>query len=317
MPSLADDSPHDWLWAHFDTAYASRHDPDGPPDGTWHVSLPALLRHDPNPLRAEFSRLRALDVPGPTAASYLVGWYAGSVAESVGIGLAAGRVGCALDPGTLRWEVHPSGWPLSLRADVRATVAVDHPWASRPDVEMVATPSDVARWAARSLVVAVTPIVDACHQLARVGRIGLWNEVADALGMVLAYQHDLETDADAIDVLAAAVNTPGVPWRARPRLWFVDAPPLGRLLVAQKGGCCLAYHEADADEPADEGELDDYHRQYLAAFPRAAAEPHYCTTCSLRDPDDCAARQVFWARHHAPGHRHGERLTEEQVTGPT
>src|SRR5688572_7314101 len=99
MPSLADDSPHDWLWAHLDTAYAPRQDPDGPPDGTWQVTLPALLGRGPDLLRAEFARLRALDVPGPTAASYLVGWYAGSVAESVGIGLAAGRVGCALDPG--------------------------------------------------------------------------------------------------------------------------------------------------------------------------------------------------------------------------
>jgi hypothetical protein len=298
---LADGSLDDWLWGHVDAGFATHQDPDGPPEGVRPVGLRELVDGDRAPLRAEFARLTGLAVPGPTAACYLAGWYAGSVATTVGIGLAAGRVGCALDPRSLRWTVHPSGWVLHIRGDVRATVAEDHPWATRPDVDVVPTPSDVARAAARALVATVTPIVDACHGLARVGLIGLWNEVADALGMVLAYQHDLVADDDAIRVLTDAVDTPGMPWRARPRLWFVDAEPAGRLHVAQKGGCCLAYKEPDADEPVDEGELDDYHRRYLAAFPQPRTTPHYCSTCSFRDPDDCAARQVFWSRHHAPG----------------
>ena len=75
---------------------------------------------------------------------------------------------------------------------------------------------------------------------------GLWNEVGDALGLVLVYQSQLDTTDERVALLERAVATRGVPWRALPKLWFIDGGDVGRLHVGQKGGCCLAYTEPGA-----------------------------------------------------------------------
>jgi hypothetical protein len=49
------------------------------------------------------------------------------------------------------------------------------------------------------------------------------------------------------------VRVVGVPWRAMPSLRFVDSAVVGPILVAQKGGCCLAskVDQAATAEPED------------------------------------------------------------------
>lgn len=49
----------------------------------------------------------------------------------------------------------------------------------------------------------------------------------------------------------------------------------------------------------DDGEMDAYRAAYLARFPSANGCPRYCSTCPFRDPDDSAARQIFWHEHQA------------------
>jgi hypothetical protein len=139
-----------------------------------------------------------------------------------------------------------------------------------------------------ALVAATTPLVDACHRLAPIGRVGLWNEVGDLLG--LAVDEGGRADEAARRLLAAAVAVPGTPWRATPALRVVDDEVLGPTVVRRKGGCCLAY-KCDHD---DSDATDPDHVAYVARFGDEA--PHYCNTCKFRDHDDSAARQLFWRR---------------------
>ncbi len=120
------------------------------------------------------------------------------------------------------------------------------------------------------LVEVLTPVIDACHDLGRTGRTGLWNEVADGLGLSVAHHPDIPAHSDVIDTLVRAVRTPGVPWRATPTLRIVDSAG-GPVYVGQKGGCCLAY---------------------TCAGP--PGEPRYWTTCKFRAPADSEQRQLFW-----------------------
>ena len=104
------------------------------------------------------------------AATYLVGWYASSLAELVGLGLASSMAAIEIAPASARWRVHALGWAVGVEADFTVTVAADHPWACHPDVTVVASELHVAALAARGLAEAVRPIVEACRALTRVGR---------------------------------------------------------------------------------------------------------------------------------------------------
>ena len=145
-------------------------------------------------------------------------------------------------------------------------------------------------------------MIDACHDLGRTGRTGLWNEVADGLGLSVAHHPDIPARSDVIETLVRAVRTPGVPWRATPTLRIVDSAG-GPVYIGQKGGCCLAYtcpDDTDTDtdrrraDDHDDAELDGDHRAYLERFPEQPGEPRYCTTCKFRDPADSEQRQLFW-----------------------
>lgn len=157
---------------------------------------------------------------------------------------------------------------------------------------MVPDDATVLKRSVASLVALATPIVEVCRSLAKVGRAGLWNEVADDLGMALAHQVRVPVDDDMIAALGAALAQPDTPWTKTPRLAFAPSDHLGRAHIAQKGGCCLAY-TGHLEEP-DPAELDEDHRAYLERFPRQPDQPRYCSTCTFRNFEDCTDRQLYW-----------------------
>lgn len=297
--------PATWLGTHLGARYdeweaeAALH-----PDAAVGVATIAdLVAGNAAPIGAAHRRIVDRGTPPQAAATYLAEWYAGAIAGAVGYGLATAGAGFVLDPtgagpGVLL-HLHPDGWPFRVELPAAALVLADHPWAGLEDVEVEADARQLLARTVGGLVAAVAPLVEACHGLARVGVVGLWNEVADALGKAVAFQHAIDPTPTMVAVLDAACRVPGVPWRARPRLGFAESARLGAVHVAQKGGCCLAYtgpllEEVDADDPT----LEPYHRAYLARFPDDPEQPHYCSTCSFRDAADCDARQVFWHEHH-------------------
>jgi hypothetical protein len=264
------------------------------------VPLPELLADDAAVLRSIHTRLTADGTPAPAAASYLADWFAGMVAGTVGYSLATAGAGLLVDGADLGFHLHPDGWPIRLDLQAAALVLADHPWAASVRTEVVGSAAELLERTVQRLVDATAPIIHALHGTARVGLAGLWNEVGDALGATLAFQRDVEATPSMVAVLAAAVGVAGAPWKARPRLEHIDSEALGRVHVAQKGGCCLAYTRPRTDVPtADDPGLAPYRRAYLARFPVDPDAPRYCSTCSFRDPADTDARQVFWHEHHA------------------
>lgn len=293
-----------WLSTHLRarfTARAGEEEVDGP---VAVVSVADLVADDAALLRAIHATLVADGTPAPAASTYLAGWFAGMVAGAVGYGLATAGAGLLAggpaSTGSLRFHLHPEGWPLRVDLPVRAVMTCRHPWSAHDHSEVVDTADEVVARSVRALVGAVRPIVDACHRTSRVGATGLWNEVGDALGRTLASQQLVRPTPRMVAVLEAAVSVPDVPWRARPCLGFAESPVLGPVHVAQKGGCCLAYTvERDHVPTADDPDLDPDRQAYLRRFPIDPDQPAYCLTCSLRDPDDSTARQLFWVERRA------------------
>jgi hypothetical protein len=259
-------------------------------EGQW-LSLGELLADDARALRDVQERLVGAGTPPKAAANCLAGWFGGLLAGAVGYTHATTGAGLLTDA-TVRWRLHPGGWPD--RVDVsRVAVAVppDHPWAGLPGVGL-ADLDDVRRGAVDALVATLTPVVEVARSLATVGRASLWAEVADGLGTATAGSPELDTCASTIAPLEALLRIPGVPWRATPRLWCASSD-CGVLVVGQKGGCCLAYLNVGLDE-ADVAPDSDY-GIFLSRFPHAAGEPGSCSTCRFRTPEEVEARQVFWA----------------------
>ncbi|MGQ0776571.1 MAG: hypothetical protein ACT4NY_19450 [Pseudonocardiales bacterium] len=254
-----------------------------------------LLADDAAVLRGAHARLVAEGTTPQAAATYLAGWFAGGVAELVALGLAVGRAGFRVRAPHIRWHLHPDGWPQRIvLLDAEVEVAEGHPWAGRPGVGVVPGPVETGGRAVTDLVAFATPVVSACRGLARrVGLAGLWAEVADGLGSPLAYQDVIPVTEDLCDILRRALATPGVPWRAVPRLAFATAPAVGSVHVVQKGGCCLSFTCPDSAE--DDHEVDPEHQAWLARFPHRPGEKRYCSTCRFRDPADTEARQLYWA----------------------
>lgn len=276
-------------------------------DGTDDVSpraivLAELYQEDSAQLRRAHDRLRAAGTPAPAASTYLAGWFGGAIGSAVGFALATAGAGLLPTPEDTRFHLHPDGWPMGLDLPARVIVAPEHPWAGLDGVHLADDDAAVIRRAIEHLVDTVGPVIDGCRGLAAIGRAGLWNEVADALGAAVAYQEVAPADERMVAVLRRAVAVDTAPWRARPALGFVESPVLGRVLVVQKGGCCLAYTEpAEVHHDADpeEEEVDASDAAYLERFPAVPGDPDYCTTCSLRSADDCAARQLFWKERQA------------------
>lgn len=290
-------TPSAWLAtqlaAHFDSRGGALDNTDGSDTGDW-FGIEQLLADDGAILRGIYTRLMAEEeLPGRGAATYLAGWIGGGLADAIGFALATAGAGFLAGGNGVRWHQHHTGWMDRVDlGDPRVVVPVGHEWSGQRGVDTVRDPQIVRELTVLTLVAVVTPIIDFCHSLTRVGRAGLWNEVGDALGTAVAFQPSIPVERAVVDFLAAAVRTAGVPWRSRPTLRIAESV-IGPAYVAQKGGCCLAYTRPPPP-PLNLDELEAHYRTYLERFPQAEPERRYCSTCSLRDFTDCEARQLFW-----------------------
>jgi hypothetical protein len=276
--------------------WAEEGDADGSPRRV--LTLAELVADDAALLRSTHATLVDQGVPPPAAATYLAGWYGAGLAGALGLVVAVTGAVPDLDAAAVRLTVHPDGWVE--RVDIgapRLLVGPEHPWAGLAGVTVVRDETERHRRLVAGLTGALTPLIDSCHGLARIGRAGLWNEVGDGFGMCLAHQLDIPVDATMTGRLAAVLAVDGAPWRARPALRFGRAG-FGEVHLAQKGGCCLAYTEVVDEDAHDDEAEDEEHRAYRTRFPDDPGAPRYCSTCSLRDADDCDARQVFWLEQH-------------------
>jgi hypothetical protein len=271
------------------------------------LSYAAVLADDAAVLRSAHRRLTGLDVTPQAAATYISGWFNGGVGRLVSLGLATAGAGLLLDPRELVFDVVEDRWPEQIHPGrVRAVVAPGHRWAGGPGVEVVDVDEVLPR-TMTALVEVLTPLVEACRGLARVSRVGLWDQVADGLVCDLAQREGMHVTPLAEEVALAAVAIAGMPWKARPRLVWAHSEVLGRMLVAQKGGCCLAF--TNKREPTPESELSPALLAYRQRFGIDRPGKRYCTTCPFRDTAEVVERRVAWAEIR---HRH-----EAQLAGAT
>lgn len=300
-PTLVAATPAEWLATHLASRYDEAADHPSTRDrapARWR-SIDDLVAGEAELLRDLHRLLVADGTPPKAAATYLAGWTGGMLAEAVGFALATAAAGFLLDPAQLRLHQHPDGWfdRVELGAE-NVVVGAGHPWAGQEGVATVDGTHEVLAATVRALIDACTPLVEACRSLAPVGRTGLWNEVGDSLGAAVAHQDVVAVSDDMVATLDQAVRAPGAPWGSRPSLRFAHSDLLGRVHIAQKGGCCLAYTGTEVEAP-DPDDVDDDRRAYLERFPRGPDQPRYCTTCSFRAPVDCDARVVFWKERRA------------------
>ena len=252
-----------------------------------------ILADDAAVLRSAHRRLTDLDVTPQAAATYISGWFNGGVGRIVSLGLATAGAGLLLDPDALVFDVVEEKWPEQIHPGrVRAVVAPGHRWAGSPGVEVVGAEEVLPRTMA-ALIEVLTPMVAACRGLARVSRVGLWDQVADGVVCDLAHREGLQVTPLAEEVVEAAVALAGMPWKARPRLVWAHSEVLGRVLVAQKGGCCLAF--TNKREPAPECELSPAMLAYRERFGVDRPGKRYCSTCPFRDTAEVVERRVAWA----------------------
>ncbi len=294
-PLLEAATPEEFFATHV-LARQSRFDEEPPPaERTWRT-MADLLADDARLMREAHAEMIAAGDPAKAAALYLVGWVGGFLGECVGFVLATSGAGVLADE-RVRWGFHPDGWPDRVDASAcDLVVLTGHPWTGLPGVRVVDDPDEVVDLVVGALVGTLTPYVERCRGLAKVGSNSLWAEVADGIGSATALSPDLQSRGPTIPTLEALVGAHGAPWRKRPALWCAVGDQ-GPMVVAQKGGCCLAYTGLDplvGDEDGDEGDDED-HRAYAARFPHVPGEQHYCSTCSFRTREDVEARQVFWA----------------------
>jgi hypothetical protein len=216
--------------------------------------------------------------PPIVAATHLVGGIAGPPARLVGLALATVGVAVVVDPSTLRVRLRDT-WVD--RVGVPPTTVVlapsGHPWLGGASVR-VAGDDEVLAAAAAATVDVARPVVEACRRFTRVGAAGLWNEVADRLGLATAHQPALRPDSAGHRRLRGALEAPGVPWRARPTL-AIREMSVGPVTVGRRGGCCLTDLLGTIDE-----------RDALR-----------CSTCSRRAEDDCHRRQLEYMERLVAG----------------
>lgn len=284
-------TPDQWVDSHL-ISHFTRHGAAGPqaPDRVW-LTRAELLAADAAVLRRSHEKVSADDDASPAAAAkWLAGWFPGALADAVGFTLAAASAALLLDGDRVRWRMDPGGWPdLIDPAGAAVAVRSDHPWAGQPGVLVLPDDAAVAERAVRILTTVCEPLVLACRRLARVGLTTLWTEVADSFGMCTVFDLDVPVDPAAARRINLGLTAPGARWRQRPDLWVSDNPAeyLGR-----KAGCCLSYQCPPGPE-LDLDTLPEKDRAYYQRYP-LAAEPRYCSTCSLRDLGDCADRQTSY-----------------------
>ncbi|MFC3687244.1 hypothetical protein [Aquipuribacter hungaricus] len=292
-PLLVAATPAEFLATHLEQ-HAAVHEGGVDTSGHAWVGETEVLGEDAAFLRAAHRRI--LDTDGGTpqmAAKWLVGWAAGTVADAVGFVLGTGGAGVLVDTAPLRWRLHPGGWVDRVRLDgCTVVVPPGHPWAGQPGVEVVADEAELVVRTVDALVRAVRPVVDAVRGIGRVGARSLWAEVADAIALSPTYQPHLPVRDDVVERLRTAVTAPGAPWRVSPSVRTATAP-WGPVYLGQKAGCCLAYQRPEP-EPTPDADLTDAMREYYALFPPETGAARVCTTCSLRDPQGCADRQMWW-----------------------
>jgi hypothetical protein len=300
-------TPATWRATHLAEHLDARGDALDPDDTARWFTLEQLLAENGAIPREIHTRLMAEEgLPARAAATYLAGWIGGALADAIGFALGTAEAGFLVNAGSVRWHQHPHGWMDRVElGEPRVVVAPGHPWSGQPGIDTVGDPQIVRELTVLALVAVVTPIIDFCHSLTRVGRGGLWNEVGDSLGMAVAFRPSIPVEDAVVESLAAAVRAAGAPWRSRPTVRIAEAVT-GSVYVAQKGGCCLAYTRA-SDPPLADDELDASYRAFLERFPPQGRR--YCTTCSLREFDDCEARQLFWLKCTQVTVRAGESTT--------
>jgi hypothetical protein len=168
-------------------------------------------------------------------------------------------------------------------------VAPGHPSSVDPRVRVAEDETARDEAVATALIEAVRPLIEACHRLGRVGRPGLWKEIADGFAYALTDPRaGEEVTTRSSDTVMRLVAAAGAPWRRRPTI-TIASTVAGPFCVLQKGGCCLAF---TGDYRGDPASLDE--RAYAERFPGPPDAPDYCTTCPRRSFPDCEARQVWW-----------------------
>jgi hypothetical protein len=256
------------------------------------VGVADLIADDARVLRSLHDHLVAGGASPRAAATYLSGWFGGLAATAIGYGLLGSGAGFAVDPAAIRWLVHPNSWTDAVElGDAAVVVPPNHPWSGRQRAIVLDDPAERRERIVAALVDTVRPIVEACHGLARVGKVGLWNEVGDGFAGALVDPSPIPvTEARAV-TLRELIGTPRAPWKARAVMHVVETG-YGAIVVMQKGGCCLAFTSSNEDAAA-EG-LDEEHREYEERFPDEPGAPGYCANCPRRALADCERRQVWW-----------------------
>ena len=183
-----------------------------------------------------------------------------------------------LDAGHLWFPVradHTVGTPMVTEAKVAVTA--DDAFAAHPDAVALPDADEVTRAAAKAMVAAFTPVVDALCAHTRVGRRTLWGWIVDTTHFyMLNPARYLGRDARAAwehaDRLADAMTAAGAVTRSRPRLFPFHADhPRGTWAV--RGTCCFDY--------------------------KGDPEHGYCTTCPHKCDDERRNELQEWLRNPA------------------
>lgn len=100
-------------------------------------------------------------------------------------------------------------------------------------------------WMREQLVVSLQPLVDALSELSRLGRRGLWGQVASSWGSIIVWAAQLAgVGAHGMHEAETFLTGGGVAFSRPPT--FFQIHHRGRDLVAMRRGvCCLAYKLAD------------------------------------------------------------------------
>ncbi|GAB3448460.1 hypothetical protein GCM10027570_21950 [Streptomonospora sediminis] len=159
----------------------------------------------------------------------------------------------------------------------RMAVLPDDPAAGHPDAVVVPDNAALDHIAARHLVQAFSPILNALHEHTRIGLRTLWGWVLDTqhfymLNPARFLGRDPEAAWQRAGELGRALLESGAVTRARPRLFpFYEDHPRGTWAV--RGTCCFDY--------------------------KGDPEHGFCTTCPLKCDSDRRAELQEWIRNPA------------------
>jgi ferric iron reductase protein FhuF len=245
----------------------------GDPSGDAWVGVAAIVA-DPSIVERWLDDLLAGQARGhrDVAASYLAGWFSGSIGEPVAAAIDLHRCAWPVTADNLAVRRHRDGW-----FDGLAVLG--------PDL-LVVPDDDVAQLRAQvadELVALLTPIYAVMRAWAPYGSFGMWGSLADGLASG-AMQRAKEDGRDGlaawqeanllIDALAARVPK----LRVRPVLQRVPWSG-GVSHQSVRGTCCLYYK--------------------VSGQPRDPFGESYCTSCPLRDEGDRCRRWATWLDEQA------------------